>query len=49
MKRTPLYQAHVDAGAKMGEYAGFEMPLFYPLGVKQEHLHTRAKVGLFDI
>ena len=49
MKRTPLYQAHVDAGAKMGEYAGFEMPLFYPLGVKQEHLHTRAAAGLFDI
>lgn len=49
MKRTPLYQAHLAAGAKMGEYAGFEMPLFYPLGVKQEHLHTRAKVGLFDI
>lgn len=49
MKRTPLYQAHVDAGAKLGEYAGFEMPLFYHLGVKQEHLHTRAKAGLFDI
>ncbi len=49
MNRTPLYQTHVDAGAKMGVYAGFEMPLFYPLGVKQEHLHTRENAGLFDI
>jgi aminomethyltransferase len=49
MNRTPLFQVHVDAGAKMGEYAGFEMPLFYPLGVKQEHLHTRENAGLFDI
>ncbi|MEM9967496.1 MAG: glycine cleavage system aminomethyltransferase GcvT [Pseudomonadota bacterium] len=49
MKRTPLYQTHVDAGAKMGAYAGFDMPLFYPLGVKKEHLHTRAQAGLFDI
>ena len=49
MKRTPLYETHVDAGAKMGVYAGFEMPLFYPLGVKNEHLHTRAQTGLFDI
>lgn len=40
---------HVDCGAKIGEYAGFEMPLFYPLGVRQEHLHTRASAGLFDI
>jgi aminomethyltransferase len=49
MNRTPLFQVHVDAGAKMGVYAGFEMPLFYPLGVKQEHLHTRENAGLFDI
>jgi aminomethyltransferase len=39
----------VDAGTKMGVYAGFDMPLFYPLGVKGEHLHTRASAGLFDI
>ncbi len=49
MKRTPLFQMHVDAGAKIGAYAGYEMPLFYPLGVRQEHLHTRACAGLFDI
>jgi len=49
VKHTPLYQTHIDASAKMGEYAGYEMPLYYALGVKQEHLHTRAKAGLFDI
>ncbi len=49
MKRTPLFDLHVDAGAKIGEYAGWEMPLFYPLGVKAEHLHTRQSAGLFDI
>lgn len=49
MKHTPLYQSHVDAGAKMGAFAGYEMPLFYPLGVMKEHEHTRNKAGLFDI
>lgn len=33
----------------MGTFAGYDMPLFYPLGVKKEHLHTRAHAGLFDI
>jgi len=49
MKKTPLHQKHLDAGAKMGEFAGYELPLFYPLGVKGEHLHTRKNAGLFDI
>lgn len=49
MKKTPLHQIHIDAGAKMGEFAGFDMPLFCPLGVMKEHLHTRAHAGLFDI
>jgi len=49
MKRTPLFDQHVANRARMGEYAGWEMPLFYPMGVKGEHLHTRAKAGLFDI
>ncbi|MGR5541783.1 glycine cleavage system aminomethyltransferase GcvT, partial [Vibrio campbellii] len=39
--KTPLYQAHVDAGAKMVPFAGYDMPVQYPLGVKKEHLHTR--------
>ncbi len=49
MKTTPLHSLHCDAGAKMGVFSGFDMPLFYPLGVMKEHLHTRASAGLFDI
>ena len=49
MEQTPFYQTHVDAGAKMGAFAGYDMPLFYPLGVMKEHEHTRAAAGLFDI
>ncbi len=49
MKRTPLFDLHVSAGAKTGDYAGWDMPLFYPIGVKGEHLHTRKSAGLFDI
>ena len=49
MKKTALHSIHIASGAKMGEFAGFDMPLFYPLGVMKEHLHTRSKAGLFDI
>ena len=46
---TPLHNMHIAAGAKMVAFAGYDMPVQYPLGVKQEHLHCRAKVGLFDV
>lgn len=49
MKQTPLYDLHIAEGAKMGAFAGYDMPLFYPLGLMKEHLHTRASAGLFDI
>ena len=49
LQKTPLHHLHVQAGAKMGAFAGFDMPLFYPEGVVKEHLHCRAEVGLFDI
>ncbi len=49
MKHTPLFNLHESSGAKMGEFAGYDMPLFYPLGVMKEHLHTRSSAGLFDI
>mgnify|MGYP003843116013 FL=1 len=49
LKRTPLYDLHLDLGAKMVPFAGYEMPVQYPMGVMQEHLHTRAKAGLFDV
>jgi glycine cleavage system T protein (aminomethyltransferase) len=48
-KRTPLYALHVALGAKMVPFAGYEMPVQYPLGILREHQHTRAKAGLFDV
>ncbi|WP_417271734.1 glycine cleavage system aminomethyltransferase GcvT [Celeribacter halophilus] len=47
--RTPLYDFHLTHGAKMVLFAGYEMPVQYPLGVMKEHLHTRAQAGLFDV
>lgn len=47
--KTPLYDLHVELGGKMVPFAGYSMPVQYPLGVKGEHLHTRAKAGLFDV
>lgn len=48
-KRTPLYDLHVARGGKMVPFGGWEMPVQYSEGVLQEHLHTRAKAGLFDV
>ena len=39
LKRTPLYAEHVALGAKMVPFAGYEMPVQYPLGILKEHLH----------
>lgn len=47
--RTPLYELHLAHGAKMVPFAGYEMPVHYPMGVMGEHLHTRLKAGLFDV
>ena len=47
--RTPLYDLHVSLGAKIVPFAGYEMPVQYPLGVLKEHLWTREKAGLFDV
>lgn len=49
LARTALYDQHVALGAKMVPFAGYEMPVQYPLGVLKEHLWTREKVGLFDV
>ena len=49
LRRTPLYDLHVAQGAKMVPYAGWEMPVQYPMGVMAEHLHTRTHAGLFDV
>ena len=49
LAKTPLYDLHLELGAKMVPFAGYEMPVQYPLGVLKEHLHTRARAGLFDV
>jgi aminomethyltransferase len=49
LKRTPLYDLHVELGAKMVPFAGYDMPVQYPAGILAEHLHTRAAAGLFDV
>lgn len=49
LARTPLYDLHLELGAKMVPFAGYEMPVQYPAGVMKEHQHTRAKAGLFDV
>ncbi|WP_386625263.1 glycine cleavage system aminomethyltransferase GcvT [Sulfitobacter geojensis] len=46
---TALYDLHVSLGAKMVPFAGYSMPVQYPLGVMKEHLHCRAAAGLFDV
>ncbi len=46
---TPLHDLHVRLGAKMVPFAGYSMPVQYPLGVMKEHVHTREKAGLFDV
>lgn len=48
MKQTPLTAKHRSLGAKMVDYAGFEMPVQYS-GVLEEHLTVRSNVGLFDL
>jgi aminomethyltransferase len=49
LKHTPLYALHLEMGARMGPFAGYEMPIQYALGVLKEHLHTRVAAGLFDV
>lgn len=49
LKTTPLNALHRELGAKMVPFAGYDMPVQYPLGVKKEHEHTRAACGLFDV
>ncbi len=46
---TPLHALHVELGARMAPFAGYDMPIQYPTGVLAEHLHTRKSAGLFDV
>ena len=49
IQRTPLYQFHVDQGAKMVPFAGWEMPVQYKHGVLKEHMATRNAASIFDV
>jgi len=49
LKRTPLYDLHVECGAKLVPFAGYEMPVQFPMGVMEEHNWTRQHAGLFDV
>ena len=46
---TPFHALHVELGARMVAFAGYDMPVQYPAGIMKEHLHVRAAAGLFDI
>ncbi len=47
--KTPLHALHVELGAKMVPFAGYDMPVQYPGGILAEHQHTRTAAGLFDV
>jgi aminomethyltransferase len=47
--KTPLHALHLELGARMVPFAGYDMPVQYPAGVLKEHLHTRQAAGLFDV
>jgi aminomethyltransferase len=48
LKRTPFYDFHVSAGARMVDFAGWEMPILYR-GIVEEHEHTRKSGSMFDV
>jgi aminomethyltransferase len=48
VKRTPLFEQHRALGARMVEFGGWEMPVWYA-GIAAEHLAVRSRVGLFDV
>ena len=49
LKKTALYDLHRSLGAKAIPFAGYEMPVNYPLGIMKEHLYCRKSAGLFDV
>lgn len=49
LHKTPLHALHVELGAKMVPFAGYDMPVQYPSGVLTEHNWTRTHAGLFDV
>ena len=49
LKKTALYDLHRSLGAKAIPFAGYQMPVNYPLGIMKEHLYCRKSAGLFDV
>jgi len=49
LQRTPLHALHVELGARMVPFAGYEMPVSYPAGIVAEHRQCRAAAALFDV
>ena len=49
LKHIALDALHREQGAKMGAFAGYDMPIQYPAGLKAEHAQTRERAGLFDV
>ena len=47
-RKTPIYDAHIQAGARMVSFAGYSMPLQYT-GIVDEHRSVRTEAGLFDV
>jgi len=49
VRHIPLEALHRELGAKFGPFAGYQMPIQYPAGLKAEHAATRERAGLFDV
>ncbi len=49
LQTTPLHALHVELGAKMVAFAGYDMPVSYPAGILAEHRHCCASAALFDV
>lgn len=46
---TPLHSLHLELGARMVDFAGYQLPVQYPAGLMAEHAHTRKAASLFDV
>mmetsp|Transcript_34598 Transcript_34598/g.84739 ORF Transcript_34598/g.84739 Transcript_34598/m.84739 type:complete len:378 (-) Transcript_34598:85-1218(-) len=49
LKKTALYDKHLELGGKMVPFAGYSMPVQFPDGIKDSHLHVRRSAGVFDV
>ena len=49
IKKTSLNNLHIKYGAKLVEFAGYQMPIQYKDGIIQEHKYTRSHSGIFDV